>query len=173
VELNPDLAKEILKPPRRHAALWSVLLASSAAASVWVGSDVYRQYQNLQHQKQLVVAMQRAPKSQPHAPAPVDIERRRSWNELRRELNFSWYPMFAALEHTSSPDVALLEFIPDKVARRLTLRGTARDMNALTAYITALAEEQYFFNVFLSHQKKTVKNNAEVIDFEVKMQIRE
>lgn len=81
--------------------------------------------------------------------------------------------MFAALERTSNPNIALLELLPDKVARRLTLRGTSRDMKSLVDYLADLSSEPYFYNVYLSHQKNNVQNNVNDIAFEVRMQINE
>jgi hypothetical protein len=168
-----DPAKQYLRPVPRRAALWWLLLAVSIAAASWSGLALYRDYETLLRHENILAALRRATSSrQPSKPSPADLESQRHWNALRQELGFSWYPMFAALERTSNPNIALFEFLPDKVARRLTLRGTSRDMKSLVDYLTALSAEPYFYDVYLSHQKKTVQNNVDVVAFEVRMQLR-
>jgi hypothetical protein len=169
-----DQAKQYLRPTPRRAPLWWLLLATSAVATAWSGLELYRHYESLLRQERILTALRRTTSShQLPKPSPTDLESQRHWNEVRQELGFSWYPMFAALEHTSNPNIALFELLPDKVARRLTLRGTSRDMNSLVDYLAALSVEPYFYNVYLSHQKKSAQNNVEVIAFEVSMQFRE
>lgn len=168
-----DQVKQYLKPAPRRAGLWWLLLAGVVAATAWSGFELYRRYENLSRQEQILAALRQAAANRVvPKPSRTDLESQRQWNELRQELDFSWYPMFAALERTSNPNIALLEFLPDKVAGRLRLRGTARDIEALTTYLAALSAEPYFYNVYLSHQKKVVQNNIEAISFEVRMEIR-
>ena len=169
-----DQVKQYLRPAPRRSALWWLLLAACIAATVWSGLALYRHYENLLRQERILAALRQATSHrQPSKPSSADLESQRHWNALRQELGFSWYPMFAALERTSNPNIALLELLPDKVARRLTLRGTSRDMKSLVDYLAALSAEPYFYNVYLSYQKKNVQNNVNDIAFEVRMQIGE
>jgi Tfp pilus assembly protein PilN len=172
--LTLDQAKRYLRPAPRRAAVWWLLLAASIAAAAGSGLALYRDHENLLRQERIVAALSRATSSRPAPkPSPADLESQRHWNTLRQELGFSWYPMFAALERTSHPNIALFELLPDKVAKRLTLRGAARDMKSLVDYLAALSAEPYFHDVYLSHQKKNVQNNVDVIAFEVRIQLRE
>lgn len=169
-----DRVKRYLKPTPRHAAVLWLLLLALVGATAWGCIDVYRSYLDLLRQEKSLSALRRTkPVRKTFKPSRADLEAQRQWIELRQELGFSWYPMFAALERTSSPDIALLEFVPDKVARRLTLHGAAINMGALVGYLAALSNETYFCNVYLSHQKKTTQNNTEVVAFEVRMQVCE
>jgi hypothetical protein len=148
------------------------LLIASIAAASWGGVELYRQYRRLLIQEQAVSVLRRAShRPQQLKPSHAELEAERHWNALGKELSFSWYPIFAALEHVSNPDIALLEFVPDKTAGRMTLRGTARDMETLINYIAALADEPVFHEVYLSHQKKIAQNNLEVISFEIRAQL--
>lgn len=172
--VNLDQTIHYLGPKARHAARWWFLLAASVAAALWAGVELYRHYENLLRQERILASLQQATARYPsHKTRLPDPESQRNWNELRQELSFSWYPMFAALERTSKPDIALHEFLPDKIARRLTLRGTSRDIKSLVDYLAALSAEPYFYNVYLSHQKKGMQGNADIVTFEIRMQLRD
>jgi hypothetical protein len=99
-------------------------------------------------------------------------EAQSQWAALRQELNYSWYPIFAGLEHTANQNIALLEFIPNKASTSLTLHGTARDVDALTVYLDALHYEPAFKDVYLSHQKKIQQGPISIFEFEIRLKIR-
>lgn len=167
-----DRIEYFLKRRPRYAALWWVLLIASISAASWGGVELYRQYRHLSIHEQAISVLRRAShRPQQSKPSRAEVDAERHWNALGQELSFSWYPFFAALEHVSNSDIALLEFVSDKTAGRVTLRGTARDMEALTTYIAALADEPVFHEVYLSHQKKISQNNLEVISFEIRAQL--
>lgn len=173
MELNAERIDHYLRPASRRASLWWLVLVMAIAAAVWSGIEAYRHYQYLLQQEHAMARLRRVSQKPPvPKPSRADLEAERHWRALRQELIFSWYPMFAALEKTTNPNIALLEFIPDKGAGQLMLRGTAYDVEALTSYLSALSEEAVFSNVYLSHQKKIVQNNVEVISFEVRMKLK-
>jgi hypothetical protein len=159
-----------LKPVPRHVAVWWLLSAALAAGSIWGGIELHRQYGLVQEQKEELLKLQRASRVRPVAkPSRAAVEVERHWIALQQELNFSWYPIFAALERTSNPDIAILEFLPDKSTGTLTLRGNARDLTALTTYLRALSNEPGFAEVYLSHQKKIQQGALAVLSFEIRL----
>lgn len=167
-----DLSR-YLKPVPRYTWVWWLVSAVLLAASAWAVLEAHRLYEVSLMQKDQLYALQRARQVPPHAkPTRAELEAERHWAALRQERSFSWYPLFAALENTVSPDIALLEFVPDKTARTLTLRGSARDIGALTAYLETLAKERAFREVYLAHQKKLTQGALTVIGFEIRMQLR-
>jgi hypothetical protein len=150
------------------------MLLAAIMAAAWSGIEGYRQYQLLLTQEQASAMLRRANrKPPPRKLSRADLDAERHWHTVRQELDFSWYPLFAALEHTGDPDIGLLEFIPDKLTGQLTLRGIAHDLPSLTNYLSTLSNEHIFGNVYLSHQKKQLQGNLEVISFEIRLKIME
>jgi Tfp pilus assembly protein PilN len=170
--MSVERLQEYLKPaPRRQGWSW-VVLAALLCAAAWCAVVAYRQYQELVQQEHEVAQLRRARHVEPPpTPTRADVETQRQWDNLRRELDFSWYPIFAALEHASNPNIALLEFIPDKSEGRLVLRGSARNIDELSAYLDALSSEAAFREVYLAHQKKVQQGAVETIAFEVRMRL--
>lgn len=162
-----------LQPVPRPARLWWLVAALLVAGSIWGGVEVQRRYERLQRQQIALARLQRATRVlPPPTSSRADLEAARHWDVLRRTLEFSWYPIFAALEHTDNPDIALLEFLPEKSSGTLTLRGNARDMNALADYLDALMREPVFVNVYLAHQKKAQQGTLPVVQFEIRLKMR-
>jgi Tfp pilus assembly protein PilN len=152
--------------------LWWLMLSASTGVACWGTITLYDTYERLRMHEQALVSLRHTlPHRTVPKPSRAQVESERQWSLLRQELAFSWYPVFAALERSSNPKIALLEFTPDKATGRLTLRGTARDMEALTDYLEALTGQPSFHHVYLSHQKKMVQGNVEVASFEIRVQL--
>lgn len=162
-----------LQPVHKPARFCWLIVSLLVAGSVWGGIGLQRKYERLQSQRIALDRLQRATRVQPRPkPSRADLDAALQWEALRRMLDFSWYPIFAALEHTSNPDIALLEFLPDKSSGTLTLHGSARDMNSLTNYLDALARERAFANVYLAHQKAVPQAALAVVEFEIRIKMR-
>lgn len=114
----------------------------------------------------------RKPVAQPR-PSRADAEIQRHWSNLRAEQSFQWYRVFHALEAANNPDIELLEFIPDKAARRIVLRGEARNQEALSVYVAALAGQPAFAELHLAHQKIVRRASMDLLAFEVRSVITE
>jgi Tfp pilus assembly protein PilN len=167
-----DLSR-YLKPVARHMWAWWLAAIVLFAGAAWGAIEAHRLYLLSQVQAERLDALQRASRVPPPAkPTRAELEAERHWTALQQERSFSWYPVFAALENTSSTEIALLEFIPDKTARTLILRGSSRDFDSLTAYLGALAQEPLFHEVYLAHQKNLKQGNLTVIGFEIHMRLR-
>lgn len=171
--LNMDELTRYLKPVPRHTWVWWLISTLLIAGSIWGAMEAYRLHElSLEQQEQLAVLQRSRRVLPPPKPTRAALEAERRWAALRQERSFSWYPLFAALEKTSHPDIALLEFVPDKSAGTLTLRGSARTIEALTEYLSALAKETAFQDVYLAQQKKIQQGALFVTSFEIRMQLR-
>ena len=168
-----DELSRYLKPvSARGHLLWMSSIALMAC-SFWGATTVHRSFELLVRQKMLVSELQRTTRVTPAAkPSHADQETERHWVALLHEREFSWYPLFAALERTSNPDIALLEFLPDKASGAVTLKGYARDMGAANAYLDALGSNPIFREVYLSHQKKVQQGPLSVFSFEIRLRMQ-
>lgn len=172
-EMMDDLSR-YLKPAARHTWVWWLTTLLLLGTSAWAAVQAYRLHEMAQVQKGHLAALQRAnPAPLPPKPTRTQQDTERHWAALRLERSFAWYPLFTALEQVTTPDIALLDFVPDKTGRTLTLRGNARSLDALTDYLAALAEQPAFRDVYLSNQKKVQQNNLTVIGFEIRMRLRQ
>ncbi|MDN2700408.1 hypothetical protein O0881_00190 [Janthinobacterium sp. SUN100] len=106
--------------------------------------------------------------SAPVQPSKAQADVQRRWDALAAERAFNWYPVFRALEQTTSADIELLEFVPDKPGRRIVLRGEARTSDALISYLGAMAAQGSFDEVYLAHQKRIQRAGMSLISFEVR-----
>lgn len=163
----------LLHPRARYPALRLTLCLLCIAVAAGAGWQAWRlsiQAASLQS----ALSRQQVARNVPPPPkldkAAVDNQRR--WAALAAELSFNWYPIFQALEQTANPDIELLEFIPDKPARRLVLRGEARTVEALIGYQSALAEHVGLGEVYLAHQKTSTRGGMSIVSFEIRAVIR-
>lgn len=157
--------------PRWRAALWGGALLL-LGASGWFASSAWENRRLAQSHEEATTQLRRAlqPKSKA-APSRSELELQRRWISLEAERNFAWYPVLRALEAVSSDDIELLEFSPDKPARRLALRGEARDTASLFAYVRALAEQPAFSQVYLARQKNKLAGTLTTVEFELRAQL--
>lgn len=168
-----DPLSRYLKPAPKPQTVLRVVTVLSFVLSAWGCFAIYEDYTRIQQEKSgLLVLQQRARPVHVAEPTRNEREEAAQWKNVRGELAFSWYPIFAALEHTTSPDIALLEFLPDKSAARLTLRGNARDVESLVTYLNALNSEKAFSEVYLSHQKTLRQAGLVSLDFEIRIKLR-
>ena len=168
-----DALSRYLRPVPKSGGVWWLVSFLLIAGSVWGGVLLYRQHLVILQQKSELFRLQQQARIAPvPKPSRAQQEADEHWRNLRKELNYSWYPIFAALERTTNPDMALLEFLPDKGAATLTLHGNARDVNALTAYLDGLSAESTFNEVYLSHQKRVQQAGLNLIEFEIRLKSR-
>lgn len=158
--------------PRWRAAVWGAALALMALAGLLTHSARQNYQIALLHEEAAVrarVASQPKPKPKP---SRNEMELQKRWASLENELAFAWYPVFLALEAASNEEIELLEFAPEKAAHRLVLRGEARDLKALFAYVQAVSDQPAFRQVYLAQQKNKTTGALSTIEFEIRAQIR-
>jgi hypothetical protein len=158
--------------PRYRGAVWLAAAGLLAAAGFFASQawDAHLASARVDE----AIAQRRAalrPKPVP-APTRAELELQRRWASLDSERAFKWYPVFTAIEQASSDKIELLEFAPDKAARRIVLRGEARDLQALFAYVQALSEQPAFRQVYLAQQKSKSMGALTTVAFELRAQLR-
>lgn len=162
-----DLSR-YLKPRPQYG---SVVLCCSAALlgiAAWLGTEAYYQGQFAQQTAQRIERLRAAQAVKPVPKLkPGEQEDQKRWAALKAERGFAWAPLFAAIERASSADIELLEFQPEKESLRISLQGEARNQQALTAFLAALAQQPVFKNVHLTHQQKKARDRLETVEFEI------
>ena len=157
---------------RRSAHFWLFPLVLGAVASV-IGYADYRDsaaLARLDTANDALAAVQ--VKSVVAKPRPADAEQQKRWAELRAERDFPWQLVFQSVERSDRSNIELLEFRPDKRNRRIILRGEARDREALSAYLQALAELPTLSQVHLLHRQALIRDKLTTVGFEIKVTIR-
>ena len=161
--------------PRARGQCWTWLAALVIVAGAGWGGHLGLMAQAQAQRSEAILQQAIAKRSVAPAPKPTrsetDIARR--WQALAAERAYSWYPVFHALEQASSSDIELLEFLPDKASGKLLLRGEARNVEALTSYVSLLARQDVLSEVHLAHQKNVVRGSLELMTFEVRAQVLE
>lgn len=167
-----DLHRYLEPRPRGRAWVWAIAVALFAT-TLWFSFAAWENRALARAQEERLARMRTAlqPKPQP-TPSRSELELQRRWEKLESERSFAWYPILRALETTSSEDIELLEFSPDKPARRLVLRGEARDLPALFAYVQALSEQAIFGSVYLAQQKNKVTGTLTTVEFEIRSEVK-
>jgi len=163
-----DGLSHYLAAPR---SIWPwVLAVVFIGVSVGIAYEGFRQYERaeeaIDRSMRILDAKARAT---PPTPKPAELEVQKRWGALKAERNFDWEPIFVAIEGATNNSIELLEFHPEKVSRRIALRGEARDRNALIKYISALAAQGALRNVHLTRQETVTRDNGlETVSFEIK-----
>lgn len=163
----------ILRPrPRLRWLAW-LAAAISVGAATWLCVQLQQQAERAERLgTEAQVLRSRLTRRPAPPPSRAVLEERRRWDSLAGERAFNWYPVFRGLEQASSADIELLEFLPDKANRRITLHGEARDMAALTAYMQALGQQQPFADVYLARQKNLSRAGLSLLSFELRARIQ-
>jgi hypothetical protein len=163
-----DFSHYLRPRPRRVLVIGGAAIALLTAAAILLAWNVQvrNHISSAQSLKEQVAASRRV--ASIAKPNREEEEAARRWSALRTERQFSWYPIFRALERASDENVELLEFQPDKAGRRLLLRGEAKDLESLTSYLDRLASQSAIKEAYLAHQKIRVRGAQPVIAFEIR-----
>jgi hypothetical protein len=161
-----------LKPRTRwRGALWAAAftLLVVALALTFLAWENYTLAQSHEYS---IARLRAASKPQPVVkPSRAELDAQKRWASLELERAFAWYPVFLALEAANSDGIELLEFSPDKQARRLVLRGEARDIASLFNYVQALSAQPPFRQVYLAQQRMKVTGALTTVAFEIRAQL--
>lgn len=143
VSVRP-LGIDFAGPPRASRLLGTVLVAIGIAAALWAVAEVRdaqderdRQSERLDDTRRL--ARRALPSIERAGPAgrdaALDI---RAANEVLDRLALPWDALFADIERSLGPDVALTLVQPDPKGRTVMLTGEARHLNALLTFLARL-----------------------------------
>jgi len=164
----------ILTPRSRIALPLLALSIVTVGLSVWLAILGFRAHGDkaamTAHAAQLRAISVEKPKVEP---TKAELEETKQWGLLQKERNFTWAPLFSAVEKASSQDIELLEFQPEKANRSLLLRGEARDDAALLEFVDALADQPVLSHVHITHRKIRHRDRLITIIFEIKANIPE
>ena len=158
-----------LRPKTRLPRLFWLCIIFTAAIAAFVGVQAYRQYQRAE--KAILVNLQllaNNAKAVVPPPSMVDIDIQKKWTALKVEREFNWEPLFKAIEKSSTKEIELLEFLPEKNNRLIVLRGEAKSHQALITFLEALALQTSLDKVHLAHQQMMSHEKIVTISFEVK-----
>ena len=161
-----------LAPRPRYSALAALVTLGLGLVFGWFVLVGVQRWDESKHlDEQLVqVKGEQAARVVP-APNLQQQEEKKQWVQLRLEKEFPWEKVFRAIERTSSSDIELLEFHPDKLNRVIVLRGEARSMDGLLGYLRDLTVKTGWGGVYLTHQEKVQHGALETISFEIKATI--
>jgi hypothetical protein len=164
-----DKFSHYLRPRVKSAAVPLVIVVLAAALSCGL---IYRALElhaaGLESSRR-IDALRAAQVKKPVAePTKAQADEQKQWSALRAERDFSWTPIFKAIENVGNADIELLEFQPDKLNRRLLLRGEAKGEEELIAFVEALASQPALHHVHLTHRKNRKRDRLQTISFELR-----
>ena len=154
--------------PRRSLAIGVALFFAALAVGglIWQSTQQYAVAGGLDEQ---LTKLQKAQAGRALPPPNLQQqEEAKQWAQARMEKDFPWEKVFHAIERTTSPDIELLEFHPDKLNRIIILRGEAKNIEGLLAYLQDLSIKTGWREVHLTHQEKVKHGALETISFEIK-----
>ena len=108
----------------------------------------------------------------PAQPTPAELEEKKQWEQLALERDFDWDSIFLALQDANHADIELLEFRPEKRQGVLVLRGEAKSVAALSAYLQQVAAQPAFEQVYLTRQDLRAHGPLETVGFELRGKLR-
>lgn len=154
------------RPPGPSLAIAAAVLAFASCFMASVAIDRYLGVRRLSSQLQQVHANHPAVKDPRPTASELDASQR--WRAMRAEISFSWSPIFQGLERTNSPDIELLEFVPDKSGQHIDLAGEAHNDEALIKYLSSLSAQPVFCRLHLTHWKPKHRANLNVVTFQIR-----
>lgn len=161
--------QQLLRPRVKSTAVGWVCAAVLFAASISIGAAAYRQHTIAKAQvSERVRRQESAERKSVLVAKPVTVEEERQWQDLKAERDFPWERLFQAVEAAAMADIELLDFSPDKVHRRIILRGEARDMAALISYLDLLTAQPQLRGIYLARQQAVEREKLSTIEFEIR-----
>jgi len=143
-----------------------VLLAVAASLALWLGLEraaALREADALQGQ------LERAARK-PGAVRRLDprlAHEVRQANEVLGRMSVPWERLFAALEASGNPRIALLALNSDPKSGRIELSGEAAERRALVEHLAALRRQPALKNVYLLSEHATVQGAPGALRFVV------
>lgn len=141
----------------RRLRPWAICLAVfGVALGSWAVTKVERIQQQITAIQARTNALDTATSSHREAhrplPAPPDAQVQ-AVNRAIRRLNLPWWALFASLQRSTTPKVALLALEPDASTSTLKGEAEAADPTAMLNYIETLRHDSFFSTVTLTHHE--------------------
>jgi len=99
------------------------------------------------------------------AKKPVQVAQNPTQQAAIKGLSMNWEPLFTSLEAAIKPGVALLAIEPDATKSSVRLNLEARDSEAMTDYVEALAAQPGLANVSLMAQETQLEHPQQPLRF--------
>jgi Tfp pilus assembly protein PilN len=143
-----------------------VLALAALAGAAWQGAQAFRESEALRLQGGRAAALQ-AQRATPRLPALSAAARTRlqQIDKVTNYLATPWGTMLASFESHASPQVRLLRFEPNAAEGRVNVRGRARGIKPLSAYLQALEKDPRLYAVMLSHHERVQDDDSGDIEF--------
>lgn len=147
---RPRIELDLVAPRRRLRWPGYALLLTSAALSFLL-LERYRESALALERLTTSAELVAEPRHRPPPPTlPFD---EKSARQALRQLAVPWAPVFQALEHTATPEVAVLQVEPQAQQGVLKITAEARHPAAMFRYLRALEREPNLTRVHLaSHE---------------------
>ena len=134
---------------------WLVAAILASGAAVWQYTQLEAQRADLHLRLQDDSQLSEAPK--PVVLSSEDSEKLREQakqaNAVLKELGLPWPALFALLEQTASPEIALLIIRPDAAKGRIRISGEARNLADVLQYVRDLSTEGTMSDVVLEQHE--------------------
>lgn len=130
----------------------------------WQWSSLRSERADLQQQLGRMQGLSQPPQvqvAQPQALSSAQKSEIKEANQVLNELGRPWPALLLRLEQSASPDVALMAIRPDAAKGRLRLKGEARDVAALLAYLQRLEAVPEMHDVVLDEHELMEKPEGE------------
>lgn len=160
------LDKYLIPARRQQKRLW-ILSAACIFIAVGITRDYIESEGRAVQLEQVAAKLQLPPPAKPRL-SKAEVQRYQEWSKLAIERSFNWYPIFKALERASSDDIELLAFEPDKANGQFVLRGEAKSMEALVAYLARLSEQKTIGRAYLTRQQTSERQSLKTLAFEIR-----
>lgn len=157
-------------PMQRTLAGWvtvAALLACSAGLA-YRSLELARILEDVEAERARAETVQRAVARAAVRLAPDQV---RYWQALGAEIDFPWNDIFHVIERSTSTRIELLEMAPDKARRTVVLRGEARDVGAVIAYLRSLADQPRVRDAFLTRMQRLERGELDTVEFEIRLSL--
>lgn len=167
------LELDYIRGPRRSRWLGYLVLAVSLAVAGGMTlryRDAQRELARLQAASGLLGAGPRPARAVPQERLRAEMK---TVQTVLRRLALPWGPLLRAVEQATSPDVALLQLVPDALRQRLQLTAEARDQASMLAYLKRLSEAAALTDVHLVNHRERLDQPRKPIQFTVQASLRD
>lgn len=115
---------------------------------------VQKDHDSMQHKK-------------PVSEIKLSIAQKKQINETISELVVDWDSLFKTIENTLLEDIAILEISPNSKKKLIVIRGEAKTLKAVFAYIKALDDTANLSKVYLQTHSVDEANVSKPVSFTV------
>lgn len=165
--LSLNFSRQRLRKQRRRDG---IVLVLSAVVMMVVVTEI----RQLQQQHSVTTVESRPEQTRSQAELLLSEPRQqRQLQAMVQSLNLPWYELLSALEAIKQehPDVFLTAITPDVTNSKIMLRGQAKTLDSLLAFVDALNQQETFSSALPLNQQQIIPK-AEGMQFTLKLEWR-